>query len=123
MKFTLDNPSADYVFGDYGDGRLKVNETPYDSSLVIFPDALHTDWPVTSVDDLEVRHFEEIIARSPDIVLLGTGSLQKFPTVDLRRSLVQAKLNLEVMDTAAACRTYNLLVAEGRDVAAAVIIF
>lgn len=123
MKFTLDNPSADYVFGDYGDGKLKVNETPYDSSLVIFPDALHTDWPVTSVDDLEVRHFEEIIARSPDIVLLGTGSLQKFPTVDLRRSLVQAKLNLEVMDTAAACRTYNLLVAEGRDVAAAVIIF
>ena len=83
----------------------------------------HTDWPVSSVNELEVQHFEEIIARSPDIVLLGTGQQQKFPSVELRRSLVQAQLNLEIMDTAAACRTYNLLVAEGRDVAAAVIIF
>lgn len=123
MKFTLDNPSADYVFGDYGDGELKVNQTAYDTSLVIFPDALHTDWPVASVDDLEVHHFDEIIARRPDIVLLGTGERQKFPALELRRSLVEAQLNLEVMDTAAACRTYNLLVAEGRDVAAAVIIF
>lgn len=123
MKFTLDNPSADYVFGNYGDGKLKVNQTDYDSSLIIFPDMLHTDWPVSSVNELEVQHFEEIIARSPDIVLLGTGQQQKFPSVELRRSLVQAQLNLEIMDTAAACRTYNLLVAEGRDVAAAVIIF
>ena len=123
MKFKLDNPSADYVFGNYGDGKLKVNQTDYDSSLIIFPDMLHTDWPVSSVNELEVQHFEEIIARSPDIVLLGTGQQQKFPSVELRRSLVQAQLNLEIMDTAAACRTYNLLVAEGRDVAAAVIIF
>ena len=42
MKFTLDNPSADYVFGNYGDGKLKVNQTDYDSSLIIFPDMLHT---------------------------------------------------------------------------------
>ncbi len=123
MKFTLDNPSADYVFGNYGDGKLKVNQSDYDASLIIFPDQLHADWPVNSVDDLEVQHFEEIITRSPDIVLLGTGQQQQFPSVDLRRSLVQAQLNLEIMDTAAACRTYNLLVAEGRDVAAAVIIF
>jgi len=123
MKFTLDNPSADYVFGNYGDGKLKVNQTDYDSSLIIFPDMLHTDWPVSSVNDLEVQHFEEIITRNPDIVILGTGQQQIFPSVVLRRSLVQAQLNLEIMDTAAACRTYNLLVAEGRDVAAAVIIF
>ncbi len=123
MKFTLDNPTADYVFGNYGDGKLKVNQSEYTTSLIIFPDKLYTDWPVASVDDLEVQHFEQIITRNPDIVLLGTGLQQKFPSVELRRSLVQAQLNLEVMDTAAACRTYNLLVAEGRDVAAAVIIF
>ena len=123
MKFTLDNPTADYVFGNYGDGKLKVNQSEYTTSLIIFPDKLYTDWPVASVDDLEVPHFEQIITRNPDIVLLGTGLQQKFPSVELRRSLVQAQLNLEVMDTAAACRTYNLLVAEGRDVAAAVIIF
>ena len=123
MKFTLDNPTADYVFGNYGDGKLKVNQSEYNTSLIILPDKLYTDWPVASDDDLEAQHFEQIITRNPDIVLLGTGLQQKFPSVELRRSLVQAQLNLEVMDTAAACRTYNLLVAEGRDVAAAVIIF
>ena len=123
MKFTLDNPAADFVFGHYGDGKLKVNDTDYTSSLIIFPDTLHTDWPVASVDDITIGHFEEIIARSPDIVLLGTGMQQRFPSIDTRRELIAAGLNLEVMDTAAACRTYNLLVAEGRDVAAAVLIY
>ncbi len=123
MKFVLDNPEADYVFGHYGDGKLKVNEQLYDTSMVIFPDALHTDWPCNSINELTVGHFDEIIARNPDIVLLGTGVKQRFPSTELRRSLAAAGLNLEIMDTAAACRTYNLLVAEGRDVAAAVIIF
>ncbi len=123
MKFTLDNPDADYVFGHYGDGKLKVNQTLYESSLVIFPDALHTGWPVNSIDELVVDHFKEVLARSPDIVLLGTGVQQRFPSIDIRRSLVASGLNLEIMDTAAACRTYNLLVSEGRDVAAAVIIY
>lgn len=123
MKFTLDNPSADYVFGHYGDGKLKVNQTDHTSSLIIFPDTLLTDWPVTSVEELQVSHFDEIVSRNPDIVLLGTGVEQRFPSIEFRRSLVQAGLNLEVMDTAAACRTYNLLVSEGRDVAAAVIIY
>lgn len=123
MKFTLDSPSADYVFGHYGDGKLKINQTEHDASLIIFPDALFTDWPVNSVDELQVAHFAEIIKRNPDIVLLGTGLHQRFPTIACRRSLVEAGLNLEVMDTAAACRTYNLLVSEGRDVAAAVIIY
>lgn len=123
MKFTLDKPSADYVFGHYGDGKLKVNETDHRASLIIFPDALHTDWPVDSVDKLKISHFEEIISRRPDVVLLGTGLQQHFPSIELRRELAQVQLNLEVMDTAAACRTYNLLVSEGRDVAAAVIIY
>ncbi len=123
MKFTLDNPSADYVFGHYGDGVLKVNQTDHHSSLIIFPDALIQDWPVKSIDDLQISHFDDIVKREPDIVLLGTGLQQRFPPVEFRRSLVQAGLNLEIMDTAAACRTYNLLVSEGRDVAAAVIIY
>ncbi len=123
MKFTLDNPAADYVFGHYGDGRLKVNQTDYDASLIIFPDTLITDWPVNNLDDMSISHFDEIISRNPDIVLLGTGVKQRFPSVEFRRNLVQAGLNLEIMDSAAACRTYNLLVSEGRDVAAAVIIY
>jgi len=77
MKFTLDNPSADYVFGNYGDGKLKVNQSSYDASLIIFPDKLHTDWPVTSVDDLEVHHFEEIITRHPGAVESGSHGYRR----------------------------------------------
>ena len=123
MKFTLESANADYVFGHYGDGKLTVNETAYNTSLIIFPDKLTTDWPVNSLEELDISHFQEIIDRQPDIALLGTGATQKFPAPPLRRALIDAGLNLEVMDTAAACRTYNLLVSEGRDVAAAVIIF
>jgi len=123
MKFTLDNPNAEFVFGHYGEGKLKVNETIYESSLIIFPDALHTDWPVNSIDELRAQHLQQVIDRKPDIMLLGTGIKQRFPSVDLRRELISAGLNLEIMDTAAACRTYNLLVSEGRDVAAGVIIY
>ena len=123
MKLTLEKPSADFVFGHYGDGLLKVNQASYDRSLIIFPDALHPDWPVNTIDDIDISHFAEISRRKPDIVLLGTGTQQRFPSPQLRRSLAESGLHLEFMDTAAACRTYNLLAAEGRDVAAAVIIY
>ena len=123
MKFTLDKPNAEYVFGHYGDGKLKVNQQIYETSLIIFPDTLHADWPVKSIDELQVHHLQTAIDRKPDIMLLGTGIKQRFPSADLRRELITAGLNLEVMDTAAACRTYNLLVSEGRDVAAGVIIY
>jgi len=99
MKFTLDNPNAEFVFGHYGDGKLKVNQTDYESSLIIFPDALHTDWPVNSIDELSTHHLQQVIERKPDIMLLGTGIKQRFPSADLRRELITAGLNLEIMDT------------------------
>jgi len=117
MKLTLDTASSDNVFGHYGDGQLKVNHKIYESGMIIFPDILYPNWQVTDVDLLQLQDIEKIIERSPDIALIGTGSRQKFPSTETRRELVAAGLNLEFMDTAAACRTYNLLVSEGRDVA------
>lgn len=123
MKFTQDTPNADYVFGHYGDGKLIVNTEVHESSLIIFPDKLVSNWPVQSVDDLAPEHFSDISARNPEIILLGTGVKQRFPSIDTRKELIAAGLNLQFMDTGAACRTYNLLVSEGRDVAAAVILY
>lgn len=122
MKFTLENPQADYVFSNYGNGALTVNEQPHEGSLLIFPDTL-TDWPVVSVKDLTIRDFELFIDRRPDIIILGTGATQQFPSIDLRRELAALQIQLDVMDTAAACRTYNLLVSEDRNVGAAVMVF
>lgn len=122
MKFTLENPQAGYVFNNYGNGVLMVNEEPYETNLLIFPDSL-AEWTPKSVQDLKIGDFDIFIDRRPDIVILGTGANQQFPSVDLRRELAKAQIQLDVMDTAAACRTYNLLVSEDRNVGAAVMVF
>jgi uncharacterized protein len=74
------------------------------------------------VDALAPAHFETFVALSPEIVLLGTGARLRFPRPELTRALVEARIGLEVMDVQAACRTYNILAAESRKVAAAVLL-
>ncbi|OED42487.1 hypothetical protein AB833_07095 [Chromatiales bacterium (ex Bugula neritina AB1)] len=123
MKFTLDNPQGNYTFSNYGSGFLTINDQQYNESVVIFPDEIFSGWPVNHATDLKPEHFEIFRSKKPDIVLLGTGARQQFPDIALRRELQAMALPLEVMDTAAACRTYNLLVSEGRDVGAAIMVF
>jgi len=122
MKFTQDSPGSELVFSDYDDHSVTINEQKLVSSLIVFPDALHERWDTRSVTDLQIENFDLVLQRRPDIVILGTGVKQIFPAVELRRQLAANRLQLEVMDNAAACRTYNLLVSEDRDVAAAIII-
>lgn len=121
MKFTLDNPQSEFVFNNYGEGFVAVKNQRYTSSLVIFPDLLES-WPVASLDELTADHFDIFASRKPDVLILGTGAKQQFPSVQLRRELAKRKLQLDVMDTPAACRTYNLLVSEDRDVGACVLL-
>lgn len=122
MKFTQDSPGDELVFSDYDDHSVSINGQKLSESLIVFPDSLHEQWSVQEVAELTIAHFDLLIKQQPDIVILGTGSRQKFPAVELRRQLAANKLQLEVMDNAAACRTYNLLVSEDRDVAAAIIV-
>ncbi len=119
MKFTLDKPQGEFVFSNYGDGFLTVNDQSHSNHLVIFPDHLEP-WSVATFDQLTADHFDIFVKRNPDVVILGTGVRQQFPPVELRRELVRRKIQLDIMDTPAACRTYNLLVSEDRDVGAAI---
>lgn len=80
------------------------------------------DWPVDSVEQLGVDHLQAILDAPPEVLLIGTGTVQQFPDRAVWRHLRSQGLGVEIMDTAAACRTYNLIMAEGRDVAAALII-
>ncbi len=122
MKFTQDNPGSELVFSDYDDHSVTINEQKLVSSLIVFPDALHEQWQTRNVSSLTIENFDLLLQRRPDIVILGTGNKQKFPPIELRRQLAANRLHLEIMTNAAACRTYNLLVSEDRDVAAAIII-
>lgn len=120
----LSTPSADgqNLITAYGDDYVAVNGVRYTHSMVVTPTSIAARWPVTEVADLTA----ELISRIPDardsIVLLGTGPRQIFPPISLLAELSRHKIALEVMDTQAASRTYNILLGEGRKVAAALIL-
>ncbi|HSS46420.1 MAG TPA: Mth938-like domain-containing protein [Burkholderiales bacterium] len=121
MKLHLATASAENRFTGYGEGYVLVNNVRHEKSLVVLPERL-MEWEVAAFEALSQKHFEFLMNLAPEIVLLGTGPRLRFPHPALSQSLVNAKIGLEVMDTRAACRTYNILVAEGRKVAAALLL-
>ncbi len=122
MKFHLLAASGQNLFTGYGEGYVMVNERRHEKSVIVLPDRIIDDWSATSFEALAASHFEAILALEPEIVLLGTGATFRFPHARLTRALAEARVGLEAMDTFAACRTYNILMAEGRKVAAALIV-
>ncbi|MBP6367628.1 MAG: Mth938-like domain-containing protein [Nitrosomonas sp.] len=122
MKLHLANFAHQNIFTGYGDGYVLINQIRHEKSLIIFPDQLLENWPVTSIAQLEMQHFDSLIQRTPEILILGTGSHHQFPDHSLLSQLTKKNIGIEIMDTKACCRTYNILVEEGRRVAAAVLI-
>jgi uncharacterized protein len=121
MKFHLQAPTANVVTGT-GEGWVRVGQTEYRSSIVLLPDSVVAGWAPQGFDALTEADFASLLAYEPEMVLLGTGDRQRFPHPRLLRSLASARVGVEVMDTRAACRTFNILVAEDRRVAAALIV-
>jgi uncharacterized protein len=119
MKFVLDNSGDGYAIQRYDTGEIIIERRRYQQSLILLPDRVIADWSPASVADLETADFEQLVALGPEIVLLGTGREQHFPHPSLSQPLMKQRIGFEVMDTAAACRTYNILMTEGRRVAAA----
>jgi uncharacterized protein len=122
LKFERDEASGRNTFTGYGDGYVEVNRKRYSSSLVVAAERLVADWPVSRVEGLTADHLAALVALSPEIVLLGTGPRFHFPPPVLLAPLYQAGIGVEVMDTPAACRTYNILLGEGRNVVAALVL-
>lgn len=120
MKLHATLPRGVNTITGYGDGYVMVNGERRDSSVVVLPDRIE-QWPVKGFDQLSADHFTFLKNLQMEIVLLGTGTRQRFPHPRLTASLAQARIGLEVMDVQAACRTYNILVAEERKVAAALL--
>ncbi len=122
MKLQQDRIPGLYTITAYAEGYVVVNGERHTRSLIVLPERLLPDWGVERFADLAARHLQTVLALQPQIVLLGTGRRQRFPAPSLYADLVRAGIGLEVMDTGAACRTYNILMAEGRRVAAALIV-
>ncbi len=106
----------------YDDKGVEINAVAFDYSLIVLPEAAPVPWPVAKFEDLKVEHFAQIDAISPDVVIVGTGTRQRFAHPKLFSMLTKRRIGIECMDSQAACRTYNILMAEGRKVALALII-
>jgi uncharacterized protein len=122
MKLTLDADPRVNLFRSYANGEVRVGEHVIGNSCIVTADALDTGWPPRSLEDLTVAHLEAIFSFSPQLVLLGTGAVQRFPPPAIRGAFAQKRIGLEAMDVGAACRTFNLLVQDGRKVAAALLL-
>lgn len=122
MKLHLTRAAGNQLITGYGQGWVQINNVRHMRSLIVLPEQVITDWPATDFADLEAAHFEKLMELKPEVVLLGTGEKHRFVHPGLIRALTDACIGVECMDTAAACRTYNILMAEGRHVAAALII-
>lgn len=132
MKFHLEGSADRYTIFSYAPGRITVRlpaaerTTPagqevLTQSLIISPGQLQRDWPPQTLAELRAEHFERLITFNPEVVLFGSGAQLTFPSAGAIAPLIRQGIGVEVMSTDAACRTYNLLVADGRRVAAALL--
>jgi uncharacterized protein len=122
LKLHLARSDDQNTFTGYGVGYVMVNAVRYEHSLVVLPDRPVEAWAVAGVETLRQEDFGFLAGLGAEIVLVGTGDSLRFLHPRLMQSLARARVGVEVMDTRAACRTYNILVAEGRKVAAALIL-
>ena len=122
MKLQSDPHSGANTITGYGDGYVEINKTPYAHAVVLSSDGAISNWPVKAFKDLEANNFTQLVDLKPELILIGTGSRQRFPKPELLKTLISAKIGFEIMDSQAACRTYNILVGEGRQVLLALIV-
>lgn len=134
MKFDLENTTG-YAIHSYAVGAVTLSVPPpvepqaapdlagnrkvMVSSFILSPEQLIANWPPQSPADLQTVHFDPVLSLEPEIILLGSGPRLEFPDPAITQHVYQLRIGLDVMDTTAACRTYNILAAEGRRVVAA----
>ena len=121
MILTRDKGHGDYEIHSYEKGKLKINETIYANSIILGTHVLEI-WQPQSLQELTASNLERILDFKPDVVLLGTGEKLIFPESKLFETFYQHQIGIEVMSTLAACRTFNVLMSEGRNVIAALLI-
>lgn len=122
MKLTDATTPGTHLVHSHAPGEIRVGETVIRNSCLLRADKIVPQWRPQTLDDLTLEDLEPILALEPEIVVLGTGTRQRFPESKLLGTLLARGIGCEVMTTAAACRTYNVLVSEDRPVVAALLL-
>ena len=121
LKLHADTPTALNTVTAYGSGFVEVNHVRYLRPVLVTPGRPVAPWNVSGFSQLVVEDFDALRSLEPEVVLLGTGNRQRFPPPRLLQPLAAARIGCESMNTPAACRTYNILMGEGRKVLAALL--
>ena len=121
MKFHLATTTGNIVTG-LGPGWVRIGATEYRENLVLTPETIATGWAAGGFEALAEGDFADLLSHKPEVVLFGAGPTIRFPHARLTRALTDARIGFDVMDTPAACRTFNILAAEGRSVVAALLL-
>jgi len=122
MKLHLTTAENNHLITGYGEDFIEINKKRYEKSLIVLANQLILDWNVTTFAALTAEHFAGILEINPEVLLLGTGAKHQFLHPKLAKNLIEKGIPIECMTTAAACRTYNILMSEDRNVAAALLI-
>lgn len=121
MKLHLANTAGINMFTAYDDDYVAVNHEKHLKNLILLPESIIHEWSIATIDTLSAADMQKLLDLGTEIILLGTGKRLRFPSGALLRPFAPAGIGLEIMDLRAACRTYNILAAEGRKVAAALL--
>ena len=122
MKLTDDRIAGINLVRSYDAGVLRIGDTALHRSCLIKADRLIADWRPQTIEELRVEDLDAVFALEPEIVVLGSGTRQRFPDTALLAAVLSRGIGCEVMDTGAACRTYNILASEDRKVVAALLL-
>ncbi|QEL54197.1 Mth938-like domain-containing protein [Chromobacterium paludis] len=120
MKMHQASGQGKNLFTGYGEGHVLINAQRHDGNLIVSADKI-APWAAADFSSLAVEHFDALLAYQPEVVLFGSGKSQRFVHPRLYAALTQAGIGMECMDTQAACRTFNILLAEDRRVVAALL--
>ena len=121
MKLQAERMEGSNAISRHGPGGVAVNGVEHTQSVVVPWTGEVLNWDVSSFDALSVAHFEFLASLKPELVIFGSGARLRFAKPALLKPLFDARIGVETMDSAAACRTYNVLLAESRAVIAALI--
>ncbi len=121
MQLQQDFDAGRFMIRGYGPGWVDVGDRRFERSLIVEPVGVR-DWPPAGLDELEDAHLAAILENDPEVVLLGTGETMRHPPMWVIGYFAERGMGVEFMATPAACRTYNVICAEGRRVAAALIV-
>lgn len=122
MKFSEDYAIGTNVIRAFSDSTIDINSTTYSNSLVVGNQLLLDNWEINKIDEMTPAHWQTLLEHKPEVIIIGTGQSLVFPHPSSYALVIKSGIGIEFMDSAAACRTYNVLVSEDRSVIAGIII-